>query len=210
MSASLTMRSHSTKIIDSTSAPGLRPAEAGVASLTRPLSSRSTAISGCTIQWAVRPLRLTAMVTESTRNGMSAMHDLDRGVVAHKTVFGQGGVEHPDLLELRRAHRFQQAPVGVGDGKQRGRTPVFDLAGVGVGEIGWHEWGQSRGFVATVRLRVLDEIGQGVGGHGGCLVGPAFGGGRVVFRATQWAGPPRGGHFGSVAPPGCVLSALWD
>ena len=42
------------------------------AACTVPLASRCTASSGCTIQWAVRLPRLTAMVTESTRKGMLA------------------------------------------------------------------------------------------------------------------------------------------
>ena len=71
-SASLTMRSHSTRISDSIGALCSPCGVAAPVPSNWPWASRCTSNSGCTIQCAVRPLRFTAMVTESTRNGMSS------------------------------------------------------------------------------------------------------------------------------------------
>ena len=71
-SEALTMRSHSTKIRDSTAS--LRPAAWAAATVLTvsilPSALRATLIKGWTIQCAVRPLRLIAIVTESTRKGI--------------------------------------------------------------------------------------------------------------------------------------------
>ena len=128
-----------------------------------PSASRCTATSGWTIRCSVRPWRLTSIVTESTRNGMSSLTiSIDR-VGRLPAVLRDRRVEHahprPAGLALAR-----EAPVRQRRAVQVGHLPFGQVFGVDLAEVVRCECGERFGCVdGHLGADQLDNLVQPLG-----------------------------------------------